>query len=174
MAVYYNLKFITMSLTNSVSTALAIAFGLSAVANLSTSVKAILQHLNPQRNHRETSFVSVVPPSLSTRHPRTFTAVVITHCVIATGSSLTFAILLQEYGDPWSTYLSSSIIVSSMIREPALWLSEQSQRQAGTLFFRMFLEPTTFSCALYRSLKSYGQRVSYGSLALTCYHGSCK
>ncbi|KAH8654686.1 hypothetical protein BGZ61DRAFT_486997 [Ilyonectria robusta] len=106
-----------MSLTNFVSTALTTAFGLSAAANLSTSVKASLWYLNIQRNHRETSSVSVVPPSLSTRHPRTFTAVVITHCVIATGSSLTFAVLMQKHGDPWSTYLSSSIIVSSMISE---------------------------------------------------------
>lgn len=113
--------FITMSLANSVSTGLTMAFGLSAVANLSTSVKAILRYLNPQRNDRETSFVSVVPPSLSTRHPRTFTAVVITYCVIATGPSLTFAILIQEYGDPWLICLSSSIIILSIIREVGVY-----------------------------------------------------
>ncbi|KAH6988818.1 hypothetical protein BKA56DRAFT_611107 [Ilyonectria sp. MPI-CAGE-AT-0026] len=106
-----------MSLTHFVSTALTTAFVLSTAANLSTSVKVILRYRNIQRNRRETGSVSVVPPSLSTRYPRTFTAVVITHCVIATGSAFAFAVLMQERGDPWSTYLSSSIIVSSMIRE---------------------------------------------------------
>ncbi|KAH8653909.1 hypothetical protein BGZ61DRAFT_487239 [Ilyonectria robusta] len=87
-----------MSLPYPVSTALTTAFILSAAANLSTSVKAILRYRNTQRNHRETQLV-------------------ITHCVIATGSALVFVVLMQERGDPWSTYLSSSIIVSSMIRE---------------------------------------------------------
>ncbi|KAH7111652.1 hypothetical protein B0J13DRAFT_534286 [Dactylonectria estremocensis] len=109
------LTFITMSLPYLVSTALTTAFVLGAAANLSTSVKAILRYRNTQRNRRETGSVSVVPPSLSTRYPRTSTAV--THCAIATGSALAFAVLMQERGDPWSTYLSSSIIVSSMIKE---------------------------------------------------------
>ncbi|KAH7137690.1 hypothetical protein EDB81DRAFT_800111 [Dactylonectria macrodidyma] len=99
-----------MSLPYLVSTALTTAFVLGAAANLSTSVKAILRYQNTQRNHQEASSVSVAPPSLSTRYPSTFMAVVVTHCVIATGSALAFAVLTQERGDPWSTYLSSSII----------------------------------------------------------------
>ncbi|KAH7147104.1 hypothetical protein B0J13DRAFT_607041 [Dactylonectria estremocensis] len=115
------LTFITMSLPYLVSTALTTAFVLGVAANLSTSVKAILRYRNTQRNDRKTGSVSVVPPSLSTRYPRTFTAVVITHCAIATSSALAFAVLMQERGDPWSTYLSSSIIASSMIREVSVY-----------------------------------------------------
>ncbi|KAH7114551.1 hypothetical protein B0J13DRAFT_533629 [Dactylonectria estremocensis] len=117
-----------MSLLYLISTALTTAFVLGAAANLSTSVKAILRYRNTQRNYRKTGSVSMVPPSLSTRYPHTFTAVVITHCAITTGSALAFAVLMQERGDPWSTYLSSSIIVSSMIREH-FKISPRSNRQ---------------------------------------------
>ncbi|KAH7108970.1 hypothetical protein EDB81DRAFT_769320 [Dactylonectria macrodidyma] len=112
-----------MSLTHFVSTALTTAFVLNAVANLSTSIKVILRYRNTQRSRRGTGSVSVIHTSLSTRYPRAFTAVVITHCLIATSSALAFAVLIQERGDPWSTYLSSSIIVPSMTREMVLeWM----------------------------------------------------
>lgn len=114
---------ITMSLTHFTSTALITAFVLGAVANLSTSVQAILQYRHTQRNQRKTGFVSVTPLSLSARHSRTFTAVMITHYVIATGSALTFAVLMQERGDPWSMYLSSSVIISSMIRDVSAYMA---------------------------------------------------
>lgn len=108
---------ITMRPTELVSTALMMASLFSAAASTSTFVHAILLYQNTQRNRRQTGLVSVAPLPLSAMYPRAFTAIVMTQCVVAISSAITFAALMQEYGEPWPTYLSCSIIISSMMRE---------------------------------------------------------
>ncbi|KAH6867321.1 hypothetical protein B0T10DRAFT_467938 [Thelonectria olida] len=108
---------IIMSPAELASIALMMAAVFSAAASVLTSANAILSYRNIQRNRRETGSISVVPPSISTRHPRAFAATVITQCLVAIGSAIPFVALMQEHEDPWPTYLSSSIIISSMIRD---------------------------------------------------------